>query len=231
MADRVFTGDTLLIRSTGRTDFQNGNPYDAYHSLFHKLLKLPDDTLVYPAHDYKGDTVSTIGEERRFNPRLQVKSAEEYAELMRSLNLPNPKMMDVAVPANLALGLKDVEPGVAARTISADRALTSYGAEDVVFVDLREEHERTRDGIIPGSVHVPYTRLEDDLDRGGILRALSSEMGKHLILFCAFGERSALALAELNHRGIANAVHLKGGLDAWIKAGGPYVVRSAGQDI
>ena len=105
MSDRVFTGDTLLIRGTGRTDFQNGSARAQYDSLFNKLLKLPDETLVYPAHDYKGDTLSTIGEEKRHNPRLQVRSVEEYAELMGRLNLPEPRMMDVAVPANMRLGL------------------------------------------------------------------------------------------------------------------------------
>lgn len=104
MDDRVFTGDALLIRGTGRTDFQNGDSHAAYDSLFNKLLKLPDDTLVYPGHDYKGWTVSTIGEERRWNPRLRVRSAEEYAALMAGLKLPTPKLMDVAVPANLACG-------------------------------------------------------------------------------------------------------------------------------
>jgi sulfur dioxygenase len=91
LPDRVFTGDTLLIRGTGRTDFQNGDPRAQYASLFGRLLKLPDETLVYPAHDYKGDTVSTIGEERAFNPRLQVKSIDDYVELMNNLNLPNPR--------------------------------------------------------------------------------------------------------------------------------------------
>ena len=104
MPDRVFTGDTLLIRGTGRTDFQNGDPREQYDSLFNKLLSLPDDTLVYPGHDYKGWTVSTIGEERAFNPRLQVASEQEYVDLMNGLNLPNPKQMDVAVPRNLACG-------------------------------------------------------------------------------------------------------------------------------
>ena len=103
--DRVFTGDTLLIRSTGRTDFQNGDPRAQYQSLFGKLLKLPDETLVYPAHDYKGWTISTIGEEKAHNPRLQVPSEREYVELMRSLKLSNPKLMDIAVPANLACGV------------------------------------------------------------------------------------------------------------------------------
>jgi sulfur dioxygenase len=104
MDDRVFTGDTLLIRGTGRTDFQNGDPHAAFDSLFNKLLKLPDDTIVYPAHDYKGWTSSTIGEERRWNPRLQVSSAAQYADIMNNLHLPDPSMMDIAIPANLACG-------------------------------------------------------------------------------------------------------------------------------
>jgi len=100
MNDRIFTGDTLLINSTGRTDFQNGNSHDAYNSLFDKILKLPEKTLVYPAHDYNGKKYSTIGSEKNNNPRLQVTSAEEYAELMNNLKLENPEMMDVAVSAN-----------------------------------------------------------------------------------------------------------------------------------
>lgn len=102
--DMVFTGDVLLIRGSGRTDFQNGDPYKSYDSIVNKLFKLNEETLVYPAHDYRGLTVSTIWEERHFNPRLAGKSAEEYAEIMRNLHLPDPKLMDVAVPANLACG-------------------------------------------------------------------------------------------------------------------------------
>ena len=101
MNDRVFTGDTLLINGTGRTDFQNGSSYDAYNSIFNKLLKLPEKTLVYPAHDYNGKKYSTIESEKNNNPRLQVNSKEQYAEIMSNLNLANPKMMDVAVPANV----------------------------------------------------------------------------------------------------------------------------------
>lgn len=111
MDDRVFTGDVLLIGGTGRTDFQNGDPYASYDSIFNKLLKLPDETLVYPAHDYKGWMVSTIGDERRHNPRLQVNSADEYVQIMNTLNLPNPRLMDVAVPANLRCGLVDAAAG------------------------------------------------------------------------------------------------------------------------
>ncbi len=100
MNDRIFTGDTLLINGTGRTDFQNGSPVDQYHSLFECILKLPEKTLVYPAHDYKGNKVSTIGQEKNNNPRLKVKSVDQYVEMMNNLNLPFPKMIDVAVPAN-----------------------------------------------------------------------------------------------------------------------------------
>ena len=101
MNDRVFTGDALLINGTGRTDFQNGNSHDAYDSLFNKLLKLPEETLVYPAHDYNGEKKSTIENEKKTNPRLQVGSAEEFAEMMNNLNLTIPKMMNIAVPANI----------------------------------------------------------------------------------------------------------------------------------
>ena len=101
MSDRVFTGDTLLINGTGRTDFQNGNSADAYDSIFNKLLKLPEKTLVFPAHDYNGKKYSTIEIEKNNNPRLQVSSKEEYADIMNNLKLANPKMMDVAVPANV----------------------------------------------------------------------------------------------------------------------------------
>ena len=101
MNDRVFTGDTLLINGTGRTDFQNGSSQDAYDSLFNKLLKLPEKTLVYPGHDYNGEKNSTIENEKNNNPRLQVSSKEEYVEIMNNLNLENPKMLDVAVHSNL----------------------------------------------------------------------------------------------------------------------------------
>lgn len=109
MNDRVFTGDTLLIGGTGRTDFQNGDPYAQYESLFEKLLTLPNETLVYPGHDYRGNSVSTIGKERKNNPRLQVRNAEQYAKLMHSLVLPDPKMMDAALPLNMRCGQKAKE--------------------------------------------------------------------------------------------------------------------------
>src|ERR671926_311912 len=134
MADRVFTGDTLLIRGTGRTDFQNGDPRAQYESIFGRLLKLPDETLVYPAHDYKGDTVSTIGEERACNPRLQVRSVDEYVELMNNLKLPNPKMMDVAVPANMRVGLAQDEIARRGWAVAAADAIALVGKPNVIFV-------------------------------------------------------------------------------------------------
>ena len=100
----LFSGDTLLINGTGRTDFQNGDSKDAYNSIFNKLLKLPDETLLYPGHDYNGEKVSSIGKEKKFNPRLQVSSENEYVEIMNNLNLPEPKMMDVNVARNIKLG-------------------------------------------------------------------------------------------------------------------------------
>lgn len=106
LPDRIFTGDTLLIRGTGRTDFQNGDPAAQYDSLFNKILKLPDQTLVYPAHDYNGMTVSSIGEEKRHNPRLQIESEQAYVNLMNGLELDNPRLMDIAVPANRNCGLQ-----------------------------------------------------------------------------------------------------------------------------
>ena len=101
MKDRIFTGDTLLINGTGRTDFQNGDSIAQYHSIFNRILKLPEETFVYPAHDYKGNKFSTIGDEKKNNPRLKVNSPDQYVELMNNLNLDNPKMMDIAVPANI----------------------------------------------------------------------------------------------------------------------------------
>tara|TARA_B100001123_G_scaffold80278_1_gene91192 strand:+ start:308 stop:988 length:681 start_codon:yes stop_codon:yes gene_type:complete len=104
MDNYLFSGDTLLINGTGRTDFQNGNAKDAYNSIFNKLLKLPEDTLLYPAHDYKGEKVSTIGKERKCNPRLQVTSVDEYIDIMNNLNLKKPVEIDLNVSRNIKLG-------------------------------------------------------------------------------------------------------------------------------
>ena len=225
MPDRVFTGDTLLIRGTGRTDFQNGDPRAQYESLFGRLLKLPEATLVYPAHDYKGDTVSTIGEEKAHNPRLQVKSVDEYVALMNSLNLPNPKMMDVAIPANMRVGYLQEEIANRGWALAAQDALTLPGRPDVALVDLREKSERERYGVIPGSLHVPYPSLQESIGPGGMLHELARSTGKRLVFYCAFGERSAMAVQAAQDAGFSSAGHIHGGIGAWKKANGPLVTQ------
>jgi glyoxylase-like metal-dependent hydrolase (beta-lactamase superfamily II)/rhodanese-related sulfurtransferase len=220
-ADRVFTGDTLLIRGTGRTDFQNGDPRAQFDSIFNKLLRLPDETMVFPAHDYKGETVSTIGEERAFNPRLRVKSVDEYVALMGSLNLPNPKMMDVAVPANMRVGLAQEEIARRGWAVGVDEALKLVGAPDAVLIDLREPRERAKHGVIPGSLHAPYADLAANVRSGGMLNELARATGKRIVFYCAFGERSAMAVQAAQEAGLASARHIQGGMDAWSRAGGP----------
>jgi sulfur dioxygenase len=221
MRDRVFTGDTLLIRGTGRTDFQNGSARAQYDSLFNKILKLPEETMVFPAHDYKGDTVSTIGEEKAFNPRLQVKSVDEYVDLMGKLNLPNPKMMDVAVPANMRVGLAQDEVARKGWALTAQQAIALVGQPQVALVDLRERSEREKHGLIPGSLHAPYPDLQANIRPGGVLHELACATGKRIVFYCAYGERSAMAVQAAQDVGLAAACHIQGGFDAWRKANGP----------
>jgi rhodanese-related sulfurtransferase len=221
LADRVFTGDTLLIRGTGRTDFQNGDPRAQYDSIFNKLLKLPDETLVFPAHDYKGDTVSTIGEEKLFNPRLKVKSIDEYVDLMNNLKLSNPKMMDVAVPANMQVGLRQAEIARRGWAVTAAEALAFPGRADVALIDLREKSEREKYGTIPSSLHAPYPDLQENIGKGGMLHELAMATGKRLVFYCAFGERSAMAVQAAQDAGLTGACHIEGGIAAWKKAAGP----------
>jgi sulfur dioxygenase len=221
MGDRVFTGDTLLIRGTGRTDFQNGDPRAQFDSIFNKLLKLPEQTLLFPAHDYKGDTVSTIGEEKRFNPRLQVKSIDEYVDLMNNLKLPNPKLMDVVIPTNMRVGLHQDEVAKRGWSLTADQAAKLLGQDDVEFIDLRERSEREKHGTIPGSLHAPYPDLAANVRPGGLLHRLASKGEKRILFYCAFGERSAMAVQAAQDAGLKSAAHIQGGMDAWQKACGP----------
>ena len=229
MQDRVFTGDTLFIRGTGRTDFQNGDAAAQYDSLFNKLLKLPDETLVYPGHDYKGDTVSTIGEEKAFNPRLQVSSVEQYVAIMNSLNLPNPKMMDVAVPANMRIGLSQSEVDDRGWSVLPQDVRRIMNEEDVLLADLRDSRERERNGVIAGSVHTPYGDLSASISPGGMLHELITATNKRLLFYCAYGERSAMAVKMAQDRGLG-AYHIKGGLDAWKKSALPLAAEKASSD-
>ncbi|MEE9139419.1 MAG: MBL fold metallo-hydrolase [Alphaproteobacteria bacterium] len=228
MADRVFTGDTLFIRGTGRTDFGSGDPRAQYDSLFNKLLRLPDETLVYPAHDYKGDTVSSIWEEKAYNPRLQVRNVEEYVEIMANLDLPNPIMMDVAVPANVSIGLAQDRPESASWSLTAEQVRDRLGQPEVVLVDLREDTERQSHGFIPGSIHAPYNSLDRFIKPGGLLRELVSSTGKKLVYYCAFGERSAMAVQTSQDLGLDDVCHLLGGIDAWVKIGGAIEKKESG---
>ena len=156
MQDRVFTGDTLMIRGTGRTDFQNGDPLTQYQSLFGRLLQPARRDAGVSRARLQGRHRQQIAEEKAHNPRLQVKSVEEYVALMNGLNLPNPKMMDVAVPANMHQGLRQEDVARRGWAYSAREALALVGETDVVLIDLREEAERERHGCIPRSLHSPY---------------------------------------------------------------------------
>ena len=208
MDDRVFTGDTLLIRGTGRTDFQNGDAGDQYDSLFGNLLKLPDSMLVYPAHDYKGDMVSTIGEEKAFNPRLQAGSRDAYIELMAGLNLPNPKMMDVAVPENVRMGLNLTRQQQVA-TVTSRRSSGKRGWHDPC---RSSRGGRTGEvGRHPGSMR--YSRLDQHLEM------LKQAGDRKVVFYCAVGGgRRWLDIA--NHGGVDGCAHIPGGFVAWTEAGG-----------
>ena len=206
MNDRLFTGDTLLIKGTGRTDFQNGNPYDQYNSLFDRLLKLPEETFIYPAHDYKGENVSTIGEEKKFNPRLQVSSAQEYALIMNNLNLSNPKMMDIAVPENKKMGLS-IEKQIELSGITYDRFKKLSANNEVVLIDLRESIEIKNIPPLENSINVPYTSLQEYLKKDK-----EKLKNKTVVFYCAVGERSALAVQASQSYNFKQTYHLTGGL-------------------
>ena len=206
MDDRVFTGDTLLIKGTGRTDFQNGNPYDQYKSLFERLLKLPENTFIYPAHDYKGESVSTIGEEKNYNPRLQVSSAQEYANIMNNLSLDNPKLMDIAIPANKSMGMSfDTQKNL--NGISFNTLKNFLNNTDCLLIDLREKIEIQRLPSINQSINIPYSNLQEYIKTN---KKLLRE--KKIIFYCAVGERSALAIQICKSYKFSQIYHLVGGL-------------------
>ena len=213
MGDRVFTGDALLIRGTGRTDFQNGDPKDSYNSIFNKLLKLPEETLVYPGHDYKGETVSTIIEEKKFNPRLQVQSVDEYVEIMNNLKLPDPKMMDVAVPSNLKLGIdfnrQKVNNGIEPAEFNKIKKDPS-----AILIDLREQSEIDKEGMIKNSEIAPFPSMYEYLDKNK-----DKLKDKRILFYCAHGHRSTLAVQISKSYNFTNCYHLIGGLENWKKEG------------
>jgi glyoxylase-like metal-dependent hydrolase (beta-lactamase superfamily II)/rhodanese-related sulfurtransferase len=213
--DRVFTGDTLMIRGTGRCDFQNGDAAAQYDSIFNKLLRLPDETLVFPAHDYKGDTVSTIGEERQHNPRLQVNSVEEYEELMNGLDLPPPRLMDVVVPANRSIGLAQEALAERGWALSPSQFFEVIESPEVLVVDVREELERARGGAVEGSIDVPYPNLKQAFQPGESLHQRLAGFDGRVIFVCSYGECSAMAVELAHDLGWPDSCHLTGGLNGW----------------
>ena len=146
---------------------------------------------------------------------------DEYAELMNNLKLPNPKMMDVAVPANMRVGLHQEEVARKGWALSAADAIALRGRPDIAIVDLREKSEREKHGVIPGSLHAPYPNLQRDIGAGGMLHELANTSGKRIVFYCAFGERSAMAVQAAQDAGLKTACHIDGGIDAWKKANGP----------
>jgi len=207
MKDRVFTGDTLLIRGTGRTDFQNGSSKDSYNSIFNKLLKLPEETFVYPAHDYKGEMVSTIGEEKKYNPRLQVKSVNEYIDIMNNLNLPDPEMMDVAVPNNLKLGI-DFKTQKVNNGVDQKKFNELQKEKEAVLIDLREKTEIKKEAGIANSKVVMMDKVNEYLSKN-----TEDLKNKKLLFYCARGHRSTLAVQIAKSYNLRNCYHLIGGLE------------------
>ena len=218
VADRVFTGDTLLIGGTGRTDLPTGDPHALYESLFETLLKLPPETLVFPAHDYKGRDHSTIGAEIADNPRLQKTARAEFVAMMEALDLAAPTHLTEALRTNMSGG-KSVaqllaEAGAKVPFMSLAELSERIGdnSRDLVILDIRER-DAFQDGHIPGARHLPRGQLE--------LRVNSAlpDPTVRILTCCEFGKISTLAAATLRELGFNRAVALDGGMKAWRDAG------------
>ena len=219
----VFTGDTLLIGGCGRTDFQSGDAAQLYHSITDVLFKLPDTTIVWPGHDYKERTQSTIALEKATNPRVAGKTLEEFVALMNNLNLPRPKLIDEAVPANQQSGLRqDAGSGSAlprpaegyAGDITPQTAHEWMLAGKAVLVDVRTDAEREWVGFIPGAVPVawkqwPGMALNPEFDRA---MQAAAEGGKKLALLCRSGVRSIAAAKRATELGLT-AYNILGGFE------------------
>lgn len=214
----LFTGDTLLIRGNGRTDFQNGNPKDLYQSI-KTLLSLPDEITIFPGHDYKGENRSTVGREKKENPRFAGKTEQEFIEIMNNLNLPNPKMMDIAVPANRAFG-EDAHNNIPKHlnlNFSEAKALIDVAT----FIDLREPEEIKKTGLIPGAINIKYQDLSSRLQEENSELEKVLKTDKKIIFYCAYGERSGLAVKQVNQRFPERSSHLLHGIHGWIENKGP----------
>lgn len=212
---RVFTGDALLIRGSGRTDFQSGSAEQLYDSVTKKLFTLPDATLVYPGHDYKGWTHSTIGEEKRFNPRLAGKNKTEFVALMQNLNLPKPKKIDLAVPANLLCGTAVENTATFHDTVGAIRngTVAEIGPADLDrarkagarLIDVRTPAEFA-ERHLPDAELVPVDAVENE--------ARAWDRKRPIVTVCRSGARSARAAQALERLGFCCVASLRGGMNA-----------------
>ena len=218
MKDRVFTGDTLLIGATGRTDLPTGDPSALYDSLFGKLLKLDPGLLVFPAHDYKGRSHSTIGEEVAGNPRLQTRDRAAFIELMNSLNLQMPAHLTEALRTNLSGGrtvgqmLADAADAVPFMAMDELLARVQRKEPGLVVLDVRER-DAFEAGHIPGARHLPRGQLELRVNEE------LTDPTVRILAVCEFGRVSTLAAATLRELGFQRAVALDGGMQAWREAG------------
>jgi len=220
MDDRVFTGDALLIGGTGRTDLPSGDPHALFESLFDKLLKLPPETLVFPAHDYKGRSHSTIGAEIAENPRLQKTERAAFVEMMQNLNLSAPTHLTEALRTNMTGGktVAQLLAEAAARVafMSLDELAERIGgnSRDVVVLDLREK-DAFEGGHVPGALHLPRGQLELRVD------TVLPDPTVRILTCCEFGKISTLAAATLRDLGYSRVTALDGGVKAWREAGHP----------
>jgi sulfur dioxygenase len=215
----AFTGDALLIRGAGRTDFQQGDAHALYHSITRVIFALDDDCLIYPAHDYQGRTVTTVREEKAFNPRCGGEANEDdFTGYMRNLGLPHPRQIDVAVPANLVCG----KPATSSPTVASRLpVMRSYAGvpelslewlrehiRDVTLLDVREPNEITGElGAIDGIVHIPLGAL--------VARANEIPRDKPVVAICRSGRRSAQACAILERAGFDDVANATGGMLQW----------------
>jgi glyoxylase-like metal-dependent hydrolase (beta-lactamase superfamily II)/rhodanese-related sulfurtransferase len=220
MDDRVFTGDTLLIGGTGRTDLPTGDPHALYESLFDKLLKLPGETLVFPAHEYKGRDHTTIAEEIASNPRLQKTARSEFVAMMQTLDLAAPTHLTEALRINMT-GAKSVaqllsEASAKVPFMSMQELSERIGgnSRDVVVIDLREK-DAFDQGHVPGARHLPRGQLELRVN------AEFPDPTVRIVTCCEFGKISTLAAATLRDLGFLRAAALDGGIKAWREAGLP----------
>jgi glyoxylase-like metal-dependent hydrolase (beta-lactamase superfamily II)/rhodanese-related sulfurtransferase len=218
---RAFTGDALLIRGSGRTDFQQGDPRALYRSVRSQILSLPPTCLLYPGHDYRGLTVTSVAEEQRFNPRLGGQAAEgDFVGYMNNLGLPHPKLMDVAVPANLRVGRPESDAALAPQPTWAPLTFTFAGIHEIQpqaleecacnpqIVDVREPDEFEGPlGRIPGAISIPL----------GQLNARAGELAKDrpVVTVCRSGARSAQASVMLQKLGFSDVANLAGGMLRW----------------